>query len=160
MSILWVIGIIALSLGMVAGPAMALRTSKGAERQMQLRDAARKLGMQVAMESLPLREGDKDRTPIAVYRLMLDKHMPRLANHCARRARLDHKEWMFLRNRPELELYEALLALYQQLPADVEAIECQPNYVAAWWREKGNAATLATLHEQLQAIAELHYSLR
>lgn len=156
MNILWVIGIIALSLGLVAGPAMALRVGKGAERQMQLRDAARKLGMQVAMDPLPMREGDKDRTPVAVYRLMLDNHLPRSVNHCARRARLDHNEWMFLRNRPELEQYEALMALYRKLPADVEAIECQPNYVAAWWREKGNAASLALLQEQLRAIAAVH----
>lgn len=154
MSILWVIVIIGLAVGMVAGPAMALRNSKGADRQMQLRAAARKMGMQVAMEPLPMREGDKDRSPIAVYRLILDKHLPREANHCARRARLDHKEWMFLRNRPELELYEKLLALYQQLPADVEAIECQPHFVAAWWREKGNTATLDALHKQLQSIAD------
>jgi len=156
MSILWVIGFIGLALGMVAGPAMALRNSKGAERQIQLRDAARKLGMQVSMESLPMREGDKDRAPIAVYRLLLDKHLPRKINHCARRARLDHNEWMFLRNRPELELYETLLALYAQLPDDVEAIECQPNYVAAWWREKGGLNTLSALHEQLQTIANTH----
>jgi hypothetical protein len=158
MSILWVIGFIALSLGMVAGPAMALRNSKGAERQMQLRDIARKTGLQVTMEPLPLREGDKDRAPIAVYRLILEKHLPRQINHCARRARLDHNEWMFLRNRPELERYETLLALYAQLPADVEAIECQPHYVAAWWREKGGASTLASLHQQLQAIADVQRS--
>jgi hypothetical protein len=158
MSILFVIGIIALSLGMVAGPAMALRTGKGAERQMQLRDAARKTGLQVTFEPLPMREGEKDRTPIAVYRLILDKHLPRTINHCARRARLDHNEWMFVRNRPELELYEALLALYAQLPSDVEAIECQPHYVAAWWREKGSINTLTSLHKQLQTIADIQYA--
>jgi hypothetical protein len=158
MSILWVIGIIALSLGMVAGPAMALRVGKGAERQMQLRDQGRKMGLQVTMEPLPLREGDKDRVPIAVYRLMLEKHLPRQANHCARRARLDRNEWMFLHNRPELDLYEALLALYEQLPADVEAVECRPNYVAVWWREKGNASTLQSLHNQLLAIADAQRS--
>jgi hypothetical protein len=157
MSVLWVIALIALSLGMVAGPAMALKVSKSGERQMQLRAAARERGMQVAMEPLPLREGDKDRTPVAVYRLMLDKHLPRSVNHCARRARLDRSEWMFLRNRPELAQYETLLALYRQLPADVEAIECQPHYVAAWWREKGDASTLARLHEQLQQIAAVQY---
>jgi len=158
MSTLWVIGFIALALGMVAGPALALRNSKGAERQMQLRSEARKMGLQVTLEPLPLREGDKDRTLIAVYRLVLDKHLPRQVNHCARRARLDHNEWMFLRNRPELEIYEELLALYAQLPTDVDAIECQPHYVAAWWREKGGVDTLSSLHKQLQTIANIQYS--
>jgi len=158
MSILIIIGIIALSVGMVASPAMALRNSKGAERQVQQRDTARKMGLQVTFEPLPMREGDKDRTPMAVYRLILDKHLPRKINHCTRRARLDRNEWMFLRNRPELELYEALLALYAQLPSDVEAIECQPNYVAVWWREKGGIDTLTSLHKQLQSIADIQYA--
>lgn len=157
MSILWIIGIIALSLGMVAGPVMALRVGKGAERQQQLRAQARKSGLQVTLEPLPLRDGDKDRTPLAVYRLTLDKHLPKQVNHSARRARLNHDEWMFLRNRPQLAQYEALLALYEKLPADVEAVECLPNCVAVWWRERGNAATLENLHQQLQEIARIQY---
>jgi len=155
MNLLWLIGIIAISMGMVAGPAMALRTSKSAERQQLLRALARKTGMQVSLEPLPLRTGDKDRTLMAVYRLVLDKHLPRTINHCARRARLNPKEWMFLRNRPELALYEALLKLYEQLPDDVEAIECQPNFVAVWWREKGNEAALEKLQQQMREIAQL-----
>lgn len=158
MNLLIAIAIIAISLGMVAGPAMALRSSKGEQRQQSLREHARKLGLQVSVEPLPLRTGDKNRPLIAVYRLVLEKHLPASINHCARRARLDTKEWMFLRNRPELGLYEKLLKLYEQLPDDVEAVECMPHYIAVWWHEKGNAERLQQLSQQMHKIVEIQYN--
>lgn len=157
MNLLWIIGIIVISMGMVAGPALALRTSKSAQRQQTLREQARRIGLQVTMEPLPLRTGDKNRTPMAVYRLVLEKHLPNSINHSARRARLNPKEWMFLRNRPELGLYETLLKLYEQLPDDVEAVDCQPHCIALWWHERGNEATLEKLKQQMLEIARAQY---
>ena len=157
MSTLWIIAIIVLSMGMVAGPALALRLGKGAQRQQQLRSKARELGLQVSMEPLPQREGDKGHTLIAVYRLQLHKHLPKHINHCARRSRIDHNEWMFLRNRPPLEQYEALLKLYKKLPADVEAIDCQSAVISAWWHERGGESSLQALQQQLQQIADIQY---
>lgn len=158
--------IVALIIGLVISPVLYLKPSPRQKQQMQLRQKAMELGLQVKLSPLPGSDSVKKQrtnTNMMSYRLMRSSNdVKSLSHHYqAGRSLTDHSDWVFYqtKNKAPVMLGEAVLPLFSSLPESVVAIESMQGFVAVYWGETGGEEQLNMIVDTLKAIhgAEMNY---
>ena len=141
--------IVLLLVGAALSPLVWLRPSPRQRGQMELRLAARRLGlgMQLSQQEWPH---------------WFERHPPASCAqyHCGRRRGV-HEHWSYWQTAPgqwcnqwrEPCVDVNLLEQLQRLPADVYKVEAGPQMVALYWGEDGGEAELQRVATLLKALA-------
>lgn len=149
--------ITALALLLVLSPVAWMMPSPQQRRQAKLREYARKLGIDVRIGELPQTRRERVRAqPVeqgVIYRIPVRDgwQQPRSYMLCRVSAA---ERWETLEDSPPLTpaLEAALQQVAAAVPADVVGIELAVTGPAIYWRERGNEAVVARVHQLLTEL--------
>jgi hypothetical protein len=149
--------LIAILLGLVIGPILAMRPSPAQKRKMALRNKAISLGMTAHFSDMPTRAGrlGQQAEQGIAYRL---RYRPankakisdwRLLNRAS-----TGYDWEWDRNvgRPEMAGKELLQQAVRKLPEMIRAVDYRDGVLAAYWQELGTEADVETIFKVLSEV--------
>ena len=166
---IWVLVLLLGVVAMVVGPVMLLQPSPQDRRQAELRARARRLGLIVRLETLPVQATDADAPErLPVYRLpaQLQRGNGQSQPWQLLRAAYRHDmhflgDWRWQgQGRPGQGVLEALEAFLPELPRSVLAVGGDSRGCYLAWTEEGGVTLLERLTELLSAIKQGSQSAR
>ncbi|WP_145999211.1 hypothetical protein [Oceanicoccus sp. KOV_DT_Chl] len=147
--------IIVVVMAVVLSPIFWMMPSPKQKRQMQLRQHAMNLGLQVKICDLPQTERAKvRREPVVqgvIYRLPWRSKQRDVFQHIVQRSDLETEPFQKAGSRDWQTLVGATLAA---LPDTVVAIEYATAGLAIFWREQGDVDFVESLKRQLQQLQQ------
>ncbi len=154
-SSLIVIGIILITLGMMAYPLLQFMPTDREKHQQQLRQEALKQGLQVQIRSPDIDDGLKEtyaslKNTVA-YFLPKETHLP--GTYCAVRSINHTGRWFWTHNKqPDGKILEQLQSILAELPDDFKAIEIGRAGVAVFWCESNDNLSIKRIKEWLSLL--------
>jgi hypothetical protein len=151
---------IAILLGMVVGPLLAMRPSAGQKKKIALRNTAVKLGMTAHFSDMPVQAGRLSREVehgIAYrlnYRPANNVELPswRLLNGTS----TDYGwEWDRVIGTPGLACRESLREMAARMPATIRAVDYSGNALSVYWQEQGTEDEVQIIFDVLNELKSL-----
>lgn len=150
--------IVFIVVALVLAPVMWMMPSPAQKRQIVLRERARELGLMVHIVDLPQTHREKIRKEPSQKGVSYSVRI-------ARQKGWQRPHWFVWREQPTDEpaptyqppraILEQLQSLRDQMPADMVGVEsCEMGY-SAYWRERGDSATVDAVAAVLHRVREL-----
>ena len=166
---IWVIVLLLGVVAMVVGPVMLLQPSPQDRRQTELRTRARKLGLVVRLETLPVQATDLEAPErLPVYRLPAQSSSTQSHSLSWQLLRAPYRhethflgDWRWQgQGRPGKEVLETLEQSLATLPKSVLALggDSRGWYLA--WTEEGGVTSLAQLAALLRSVRQASQNAR